>query len=70
MELEELFERFKIKKFPFGKELGYKSPAGIYKALNNPNQRPLILAYLKVKILEDRGINVNSLIKSIDAKSK
>ena len=63
--IKELLERFKISQASFGRELGYKSYAGLYKAFNNPKQEALILSYLKEKILREHGLDVDKIINSL-----
>lgn len=63
--IENLLKKHKIKKNEFGKELGYTTPQGIYKALKNDKQRPLIYAYLLKKLLEKKGIKLEKLLESL-----
>ena len=66
MTINELLKRFNISKASVGRELGYVTYAGIYKALNNPRQQPLIKSYLKEKILRENGIDINILLDSLN----
>ncbi len=68
MTINSLLKQFNIKKSDFGKELGYTTYAGTYKALNNPKQQPQILAYLEKKILKERGIDIGDIIETITKK--
>ncbi|MFW9950549.1 MAG: hypothetical protein ACFFKA_10555 [Candidatus Thorarchaeota archaeon] len=65
MSINSLLKRFNIKKSDFGKELGYTTYAGTYKALNNPKQQPQILAYLEKKLLKERGVDIGDMIDTI-----
>lgn len=65
MRIEKYLKQFKIKKSDFGKELGYTTKQGIYTALKNEKQRPLLYCFLLVIILRRKGINIERLIDSL-----
>lgn len=65
MKIEDYLKQNKIKKFDFGKELGYTTKAGIYAALKNEKQKPLLKAYLLVKLLSARGVDIENILKEL-----
>jgi hypothetical protein len=65
MTIKDLLNRFDITQASLGKELGYTTYAGVYRAINNPKQQVLIKSYLKEKILRERGVDIDKMIEGL-----
>ena len=65
MTIEEYLEKFKIKKAEFGRMLGYTTKQGVYCALKNDRQRPLLRAFLLIHLLEGRGVDIDKLLSNL-----
>ena len=69
--LETLLKRYKINKAEFGTMLYYKTKQGTYSALKSKNKRrkELHYSFLLVRLLRRKGVDLESLLVSIDSTS-
>jgi hypothetical protein len=68
MNIENYLGQYSIKKSEFGEMLGYTTKQGIYTALKNKKQRPLLYAFLLKVLLEGKGVNLERLLDSVSNK--
>lgn len=66
MPIEYYLDKYNIQKSEFGSWIGYTTKQGIYTALKNERQRPLLYTFLLIKLLRIKGVNPEKLLDSLE----